>query len=204
MTPHISLVVALVALLATACGPREQHMRPAVAPPTTNLGAHVVRAVEASSALSAPSLRVITPDMLALVLRRALADAGAYGANGHYVLRARIVKLEGGASGIGFNRYALVVVDNRLVDDRDPAWTWQKQATRGAGMLPIPGTTYAGPDAQRDAFEAAVREVAGDTVRAVREVLEGRAADVHQGARSVDDTGAHSTAPKRHYGRDND
>ncbi|HXJ33118.1 MAG TPA: hypothetical protein VMS22_03690 [Candidatus Eisenbacteria bacterium] len=149
-------------------------MRPSVGPPATGLGAHVVRTVEVSSALSMPSLRVVTPEMLRDVLQRALTDAGAYGAGGRYVLHTKIVRLEGGGSGIGFNRYALVAIDNRLVDDRDPAWNWHDEASASPGMLPIPGQTFAGMDAQREAFEAAVSNVAGQTARAVRDTLERR------------------------------
>jgi hypothetical protein len=165
---------AAVVILAAGCDLRSDRMRPAVGPPATGLGADVVRAVEVSSTLSMPSLRVVTPEMLRDVQQRALTDAGAYGAGGRYVMRTKIVKLEGGGSGIGFNRYALVAIDNRVVDDRDPAWDWHDERSASPGLLPIPGQTFAGVDAQREAFEAAVRDVAGETARAVRDTLERR------------------------------
>jgi hypothetical protein len=171
-----AMLVLAPLLLALGCGLRADHMRPAVGPPAVGLGVHVVRAVDVASDLPAPDLRVVTPAMLADLLRRALADAGTYGTSGRYVLHTRIVELDGGLSGIGLNRYARIVLENRLVDDRDPAWEWRKRETATPGLLPIPGQTYAGADARRDVFEVAVRNVARDTVRSIRDALEERAA----------------------------
>lgn len=163
-------------ILAFGCGVRTERMVPNIGPPGVPLGAQVVGSVEASSDYSAASLRVVAPSDLAEVLRQGLARAGVYGSGGRYALRATIIKLEGGSSG-GFNRYAFVTVEARLVDDRQPSWDWHERITASPGFLRIPGLPeYSGMDAQREAFEAAVRQVAGTIVEHVRDTLVRRAA----------------------------
>src|SRR5262249_35648195 len=153
-----------------------ERMVPDVRPADVPFGAHVVRAVEVSSDYAAAALRVVSPSELAEVLRQGLTRAGVYGPTGRYVLRATIVKLMGGSSG-GFKRYASIVVDSRLVDDREPAWDWHERLLGSAGLFQLPGLEqYSGVDAQREAFEAAVRDVAGEIVEHVRDSLVRRSA----------------------------
>jgi len=166
----------LLVVLTFGCGVRTERMVPSVVPPGAPLGAEIVRKVEASSDYGAASLRVVAPSDLAEVLRQGLARAGMYGSGGRYVLHATIVKLAGGSSG-GLNCYASVTVEARLADDRQPAWDWHERVNASPGLLPIPGLPqYSGMDAQREAFEAAVREATGKIVEHVRDTLVRRAA----------------------------
>src|SRR5262249_25703042 len=98
--------------------------------------------------------------------------------------RATIVKLMGGSSG-GFKRYASIVVDSRLVDDREPAWDWHERLLGSAGLFQFPGLEqYSGVAAQRQAFEAAGRDVPREIGAHVRAALARRSAmplDAHGG-----------------------
>ena len=165
----------LVLILAVGCGVRLDRMQPDVGPAGIPLGANVVRAVDASSDYGAATLRVVAPSDLAEVLRQGLARAGVYRPGGRYVLRVTILKLAGGSAG-GLRRYALVTVEYRLVDDRDPSWDWHDRVAASPGLFPIPRLEeYSGVDGQREAFEAAVKEVATTIVTHVRDALVRRA-----------------------------
>ena len=166
---------AFLLLVAASCGVRTERIVPTVSPPSTPLGAHVVRAVETSSRYSAAGLRVVSPSDLETVLREGLSRAGMSGPGGRYVLHVEIAKLEGGA--MGFSSYAIVAADARLVDDRDPGWAWVDHPAATPGTFPVPGVEgYTGVDGQRRAFEDAVHQVATRIVEHVRDTRVRRAA----------------------------